>query len=605
MTSEQSTTITTMTTTTTTSTTTQQQQQQQQQLDGLLRLHSGLVDYLQHSDDPLATDDHANKSDDDGEKRDHLAVKSMLINYMYVRMLIANRLPLDTSATMRLIVDTLQLLCARYKCMPVTCASASSSSFYSSSSSSSSTSTPTLTEKMLVELSALVSDQCARSLSFCHRLLVEPEGLRTLIALLLASVPPDNSTTTTTTTLPPLAMRQAVVRSTLSSLVSLARASAHHDDDAQHMAAWRECDAVAALLTFYSHATTDDDDDDENRIRACVVVALVADESQVMANFDSLVEHLIPALVGVVRASTQSMQRQGTLVVATTTTTATNDEQEDDTGDNDDKDDEAMADKISLACVIRALHHLAVHDALKAVIYEANAMHAECRVIVEMGSDVERSVALGLLWQCCFDPNIAADVSNDTHLYALIKQHADLVLAADAPAPSSPSMPTPPSSSETEQHIADDSTDTVSNTSSSSSDSGSSYRNDRLRHRRSRVARNAAGIVWLIGNKLRQHVKLGIGKLIASASKRSVSQGDNQLDTTTTTTADDDDDDDGGATTPTGNEERFSSTSSSSSSTVDGDEHFGVEDEEKPAASYLTYLSDKSCFAFSLFGYKI
>jgi hypothetical protein len=85
-----------------------------------------------------------NEDDDDGEnqQRDQLLLKSMQINYVYIRMLAANRLPLDTPTTMRLIVDTLQLLCERCLSMSET----------------------KTTTKMLIELSALVSNQSALAL---------------------------------------------------------------------------------------------------------------------------------------------------------------------------------------------------------------------------------------------------------------------------------------------------------------------------------------------------------------------------------------------------------------------------------------------------------
>ena len=110
------------------------------QVEGLV-CYSGFIDFIRQSGDipPMNNEDN-----DDGEnqQRDQLLLKSMQINYVYIRMLAANRLPLDTPTTMRLIVDTLQLLCERCLSMSET----------------------KTTTKMLIELSALVSNQSALAL---------------------------------------------------------------------------------------------------------------------------------------------------------------------------------------------------------------------------------------------------------------------------------------------------------------------------------------------------------------------------------------------------------------------------------------------------------
>lgn len=74
----------------------------------------------------------------------------------------------------------------------------------------------------------------------------------------------------------------------------------------------------------------------------------------------------------------------------------------------------------SLINILKALYHLSVSDKLKYDIYFRNGLNKCIRVIIYNGNDVEREYSVLLLWQLCFDKQIATDVLNDSDLYNYI-----------------------------------------------------------------------------------------------------------------------------------------------------------------------------------------
>lgn len=75
----------------------------------------------------------------------------------------------------------------------------------------------------------------------------------------------------------------------------------------------------------------------------------------------------------------------------------------------------------SIINLIKALYHLSVNDKLKHDIYYKCKMNEYLRTIVYHGNEVEKEYSLLLVWQLCFDKQIAQDVFDDKEFYEFIK----------------------------------------------------------------------------------------------------------------------------------------------------------------------------------------
>lgn len=77
----------------------------------------------------------------------------------------------------------------------------------------------------------------------------------------------------------------------------------------------------------------------------------------------------------------------------------------------------------NLAELLKTLHHLAVNDKLKWIIYETHDMKLFIRTIVFFGNLFEVECALQLLWQLCFDSKILNMVIEDEEMFQKVKEY--------------------------------------------------------------------------------------------------------------------------------------------------------------------------------------
>jgi len=75
----------------------------------------------------------------------------------------------------------------------------------------------------------------------------------------------------------------------------------------------------------------------------------------------------------------------------------------------------------SLVNLLKALYHLAVHDKLKYEIYYKNHMSKYLKSLIFNGNAIEQEYSLNLVWQLCFDKQIAQDLREDNIFYDFIE----------------------------------------------------------------------------------------------------------------------------------------------------------------------------------------
>lgn len=76
----------------------------------------------------------------------------------------------------------------------------------------------------------------------------------------------------------------------------------------------------------------------------------------------------------------------------------------------------------SLINILKALYHLSVSDKLKYDIYFRHSLGKHLSIIIYNGNEVEQEYCLMVLWQLCFDKQIATDVANDAVLFSYINE---------------------------------------------------------------------------------------------------------------------------------------------------------------------------------------
>lgn len=74
----------------------------------------------------------------------------------------------------------------------------------------------------------------------------------------------------------------------------------------------------------------------------------------------------------------------------------------------------------SLINVLQAVYNLSVSDKFKNEIYSRDHMDKHLASIIYKGNEIEKENALMVLWQLCFDKQIASDVANNNVLYSYI-----------------------------------------------------------------------------------------------------------------------------------------------------------------------------------------
>lgn len=72
--------------------------------------------------------------------------------------------------------------------------------------------------------------------------------------------------------------------------------------------------------------------------------------------------------------------------------------------------------------LINGLYKLAINDTIKYQIYEDYKMKDYLEMIIFNGNDIEKAIALKLLWQLCFDKRVAAFVHQNSKLHEYIKK---------------------------------------------------------------------------------------------------------------------------------------------------------------------------------------
>lgn len=74
----------------------------------------------------------------------------------------------------------------------------------------------------------------------------------------------------------------------------------------------------------------------------------------------------------------------------------------------------------SLINVLQAIYNFSVSDKFKNEIYSRDHMDKHLASIIYKGNEIEKENALMVLWQLCFDKQIASDVANNNVLYSYI-----------------------------------------------------------------------------------------------------------------------------------------------------------------------------------------
>ena len=74
----------------------------------------------------------------------------------------------------------------------------------------------------------------------------------------------------------------------------------------------------------------------------------------------------------------------------------------------------------NLAEIISSIYRLAINDKFKKELFNTHQVRDVLFVFIQIGNDWEKMFALKLLWQLCFDKDIAKKVRDDNELYELI-----------------------------------------------------------------------------------------------------------------------------------------------------------------------------------------
>jgi hypothetical protein len=195
------------------------------------------------------------------------------------------------------------------------------------------------------------------------------------------------------------------MRRVIGSIVCIARVYSNNKN------VWKEAESVKNLMNYLKFSKNILD----NKIYTALAIAYTADDD----DCESLPElkDILPDIVKVISTASKMIKEESVTRVKL-------------------QIDENSNELKSVCCVthldtqwslinlLKALYHMAVCDKLKYDIYYKQHMNKYLRMIIYHGNDVEREYCLNLLWQLCFDKQIALDVKEDNALFDFISNLA-------------------------------------------------------------------------------------------------------------------------------------------------------------------------------------
>ena len=336
-------------------------------------------------------------TENDSDKKLLKKIRTAVLNYYHIKAFDLLQVETDTNYV-RIVIDVLENLYENFVATYEQ-TDAPRSQLYSGLAE--------IIQQIVVEVIFILNCISFESAKFCNRF-IENEGLKILFKYLAnpvllknyASLYKDKNSKEFKTI-------DGAMRRIMGSLVCLARVYANYKNN------WKECKAAEGFLNYLKVAK----DIVDNKIYCCMAIAFVADDDDV----DKL-----PELKDIIPDITKLVGQAAKLIKET---------------ENIKRFpmqlDESINEEVEVFCIthmdtewsiinlLKALYHLAVNDKLKYDIYYKNHMSKYLRLILYNGNATEQEYSLNLIWQLCFDKQIAQDVKEDSTFYEFIQNLTD------------------------------------------------------------------------------------------------------------------------------------------------------------------------------------
>jgi hypothetical protein len=350
-------------------------------------------EYFEKLNKILKYDDSKSNESNRGNK-----IKKIIQDFVYVKT--TEHLNVELEAThLRIVIDLLKNIFPLY-----------SESFINENNNDSNQSNHeiSLLKEIMSDLVLYLNIITFSSLKTCN-FFIEENGLKILFEYLTCSKLLDIYLTESTSNSQIFETVDWTFRRLMGSLVCLARVYNSYKKE------FKELNSVNNLLYYLNKTKTIID----NKVYSCLCIAFIADDDDIDQQLHEL-KLILPDLC--------KMVGEGAKMIKTNTDLYRQEVQLDDDGGASSTNQVKevccithMDTSWSIINLLKALYHISVSDKLKYDIYYKNNMNKHLRMIILHGNEVEQEYCLRLLWQLCFDRQIAQDVKQDIEFYEFLK----------------------------------------------------------------------------------------------------------------------------------------------------------------------------------------